>query len=938
MLEWVISGSVLIIMVIVSRKLLRGKVSCWVQYSLWLLVAVRLLVPISPLESALSVANLLPENWTGETPGESGAGAPHGTEPGQGVSFRQEEMPKVPEVSMPDAAGPVVSQPLNNRHPLEEGTNPIGKEADLLPEGSESGIGGKMTKPGTWTIIWTVWLTGSCLLALWLLGVNGSFRWRVCRNRLPFTVPGNRQRQLPVYVTEEISTPCMCGLLRPAIYITPQASEDSQVLAMVLCHEYMHYRHGDHIWSVVRMLCLCLHWYNPLVWAAVGLSRQDGELACDEGVLRQLGEENRKCYGEALLALSTERRPSLHRSLNLATSMSDTRRQLKERLSSLMTMPRMAAGTAVLVFLLALGLTACTLTGRTDAHEENPETGMADASGKDPKTGMADAPEKDSETGMADASEKDSETGTADAHEEDSGTDAADAPNMASQDHAETEAEVPDSEPSGEDSSESENDPYRLSWVLAEEYTGYLDEVDAWKQVYQGQDYDGDGLTDRIYQDVESEPGVMKMRVEFGNGETLSFDTYQNCVLMVDSLDLDGDGSRELLFTKPNDFSTNPPSIASDILLFTRQGDGYRQVEIALEEAPEYQDAPGMVYLVTSYSKEDDSHIRVSWRVPGAEGDLGKTQVFLCPVEAYQMEAFEYDASGEGRSYVPAYDAELIQERYAFLRLYFEGLYRSWDQIWVDMTLEDGRLTPVSSIYVDSSWEEKDGTEIHKMTPLEPEDTGAVYDNWDVETLEYYDEEGHPVAEVTEGDITRKLTFVETSWSVSATTAQFSREVLYWACQALLELEQWTGTQVTEVCYAVSENGNYHFGLTAEDMEHSRTFYGRHYNGLSFVRGEGIEDIDYSTDMDVWYSPVKQYITPPGYDKMTTEQRLIWYFERSAIAKGSKVVEVIHPWEGNNYLFRTDQGTYYEFFDTEGLETLGKGLYLAGPYDGIPQH
>ena len=488
-----------------------------------------------------------------------------------------------------------------------------------------------------------VWLAGSCLLALWLSGVNGIFRWKVRGNRLPLWVSGDLQRQLPVYVTDEISTPCMYGLLRPAVYITARTAKDAQVLDMVLRHEQTHYRHGDHIWSVVRMLCLCLHWYNPLVWAAVRLSRQDGELACDEGVLRQMGEENRRIYGEALLILSTEHKPTLRSSLNLATSMSGTKKQLKERLSVLVTRPRMAAGTAVLVFLLALGLMACTFTGRAEAHEEEP------------------IPEK------------------------------------------------------------------------------------------------------------------------------------------------------------------------ADIVKATQRGG----VEIG----------------------------------GGKESDDGQ----------------ETGPEGEKES-------------------------------------DDGQET---------------GSEIVNIDPVE---AAAIYDNWDAQIREYYDADENPVAEVTEGDVTRKLTFVETYWSVSAAEAQFSHEVLYWACQALLELEQWTGTQVTEVCYTVSEFGDFSFGLTPEDMMHDRTFYSRCYNGLSFIWGEVIESIYYSTDMDVWYSPVKQYTTPPGYDKMTTEERLIWFFERSAIARGSKVEEVIYPWEGSDYLFRTDQGTYYDFAATEGIDTLGKGLYLAGPYDGYPQH
>ena len=668
MLEWIISASVLIIMVIVSRKLLRGKISCWVQYSLWLLVAVRLLVPISPMESALSVANLLPENWTGQISGGSGTGAALGTEPGQGMIYQQEQ---TPEASTSEMAVPAILQPTDGGYPLSYGMDLIERKTDSL---SGSNVGGKTAGLRIWTIIWVAWLTGSCLLALWLLGVNGSFRRRVRRNRLPFTAPGNMQRQLPVYVTDEISTPCMFGLLRPAIYITPQAAEDSQVLATVLCHEYMHYRHGDHVWSAVRMLCLCIHWYNPLVWVAVGMSRQDGELACDEGVLRQLGEENRKCYGEALLALSTERRPSLHRSLNLATSMSDTRKQLKERLSALVTIPRMAAGTAVLVVLLSLGLAACTFTSRAEDREEDLRA----------------------------------------------------------------------------------------------------DRSEVWKRPEQ----------------------------------------------------------------------TLPLSVR---------------------------------------------YMRYNASAGGTGGqDMGAADVGAGADSEQEMETMDLGQDGD--------------------------------------------------IMSDSEPEVMKNEETASQELRELENTGSIYDSWNVETLEYYDEEGHPVAKVTEGDITRKLTFVETSWSVSAVTVQFSREVLYWACQALQELEQWTGTRVTEVCYTVSEFGDFSFGLTPGDMKHSRTFYSRCYSGLAFTRGEGIESIDYCTDMDVWYSPVKQYTTPPGYDKMTTEERLIWFFERSAIARGSKVVEVIYPWEGADYLLRTDQGTYYNFADTEGIDTLGKGLYLTGPYDGIPEH
>ena len=54
-----------------------------------------------------------------------------------------------------------------------------------------------------------------------------------------------------------------------------------------------HYRHLDHIWTLVRSLCLVLYWFHPLVWVAARLSMEDSELACDEGTFIRLGEEKR---------------------------------------------------------------------------------------------------------------------------------------------------------------------------------------------------------------------------------------------------------------------------------------------------------------------------------------------------------------------------------------------------------------------------------------------------------------------------------------------------------------------------------------------------------------------------------------------------------------------------------------------------------------------
>ena len=65
-LEVLISSSVLILALALLRILLRGKISPRLQFALWLLVAVRLLVPVSIGQSAASVMNYVPEQQMSE--------------------------------------------------------------------------------------------------------------------------------------------------------------------------------------------------------------------------------------------------------------------------------------------------------------------------------------------------------------------------------------------------------------------------------------------------------------------------------------------------------------------------------------------------------------------------------------------------------------------------------------------------------------------------------------------------------------------------------------------------------------------------------------------------------------------------------------------------------------------------------------------------------
>jgi len=96
--------------------------------------------------------------------------------------------------------------------------------------------------------------------------------------------------------------PFVFGILNPKIYLPDNISKAER--SYILKHEQTHIKRFDHIIKLFAFLVLCIHWFNPLVWAAFFFMSEDMELSCDESVLKQLGGDIKKDYSTSLLALS----------------------------------------------------------------------------------------------------------------------------------------------------------------------------------------------------------------------------------------------------------------------------------------------------------------------------------------------------------------------------------------------------------------------------------------------------------------------------------------------------------------------------------------------------------------------------------------------------------------------------------------------------------
>lgn len=257
-----LTASIVILCVLVARLILKRAPKVF-SYALWAVVLFRLLCPVS-LSSGFSLLGAL------DAPARQAS-------------------PVVSTVTYVQPQQPVAVLPQVEPLPVEQEGIDTGPATPVTPE--------QTAAPVDWTAVaaW-VWLAGAVGLAGYSL---------IALLRLRRRLVGALRLRDNIYLADHIATPFVLGLVRPRIYLPSTLTEGE--LGYIIRHEQYHIRHGDHIVKVFAFAALCLHWFNPLVWAAFVLAGKDMEMRCDEAVVKQLGEGVRADYSASLLALATGR-------------------------------------------------------------------------------------------------------------------------------------------------------------------------------------------------------------------------------------------------------------------------------------------------------------------------------------------------------------------------------------------------------------------------------------------------------------------------------------------------------------------------------------------------------------------------------------------------------------------------------------------------------
>lgn len=312
-LSW--QAGVLALAVMLARLALR-RAPKWAVCLLWVLVAVRLVLPVS-LQSPVSLQ-------AAQSPVTAAL---------YELPQTQETAQKTDEVLSGGSTEPV-TPPLP---PMESMT------AQPVPT----------PKPAmTVSLLAAIWLAGVVMMLTYMLvSYLGIYR-RVCT---AVRLEDN------VYRCGSWGTPFVLGLLHPRIYV-PEGMDDA-ALPQVLAHERCHIRRGDHLVKPLAFLLLALHWFNPVLWAAYVLLGRDMENACDERVLRGMDGAGRAAYSRALVACAVRQRPAAVCPLAFGEVA------VQERVKNAMNGKKPAIWAAVLLAIAAAIIAVCFLTS-PDRQEE----------------------------------------------------------------------------------------------------------------------------------------------------------------------------------------------------------------------------------------------------------------------------------------------------------------------------------------------------------------------------------------------------------------------------------------------------------------------------------------------------------------------------------------------------------------------------------------
>lgn len=309
-----LSGSLLILVLLLCKPLFKAKISKRWQYYIWLVVIARLLLPFSSETNLVGSAFQQIDNAFSQTDITTQSG--HDNQIWSITDF--------------------------NKNAIPAGYNML----NLLIQN-----------------IWLIWLFGAIMLLVWKISVYQSFVKYIKAGRVEVTdielwerlgtlvEHAGVKKAVSLYTNHLISSPLLIGFFRPCIMLPTLDLSDSDFQYTIL-HELTHYKRRDMFYKWLVQIAICVHWFNPIVYLMGREINRACELSCDEAIIRNLNTAKQRAYGDTLLnAMGTG---GSYKNAVASITLYESKQLLKERLDAIMAFKQKSKMLIVITFVITI--------------------------------------------------------------------------------------------------------------------------------------------------------------------------------------------------------------------------------------------------------------------------------------------------------------------------------------------------------------------------------------------------------------------------------------------------------------------------------------------------------------------------------------------------------------------------------------------------------
>lgn len=274
-LEISASASLIILSLILLAPILNKRYAVKWKYRVWIVLALRLLIPFNGNISNHQIIVDIPAQMT----------APFINQNADVIPFTPNGGQAAPATLGGEGASPTKAQPENSH----TGITPLDIAAMIWLMGSLT--------------VFFVHLFSYLYYCRRKLAKGGTY---VRESSILHQLQGvsdelHIKGKLAVMEYSDAAGPMVIGFLRPTL-VLPKEQYSEEELYFILKHELVHLKRHDIYFKLLLVAVNAVHWFNPLVWIMQKEATVDMELSCDERVVQGADFTARKAYTETLFS------------------------------------------------------------------------------------------------------------------------------------------------------------------------------------------------------------------------------------------------------------------------------------------------------------------------------------------------------------------------------------------------------------------------------------------------------------------------------------------------------------------------------------------------------------------------------------------------------------------------------------------------------------